>query len=223
MWLFCLRRRAPVVLKLCAFMIMLVIASTPLAWAQTTAAATTVDLSPVVQWLLGLLSLGGTALAGMATTWLYAKLGISKDSAAAAAIQAAEQKAGAIAYSFIASQGAKITNVSVKNQAIAVGANFMMTEIPAALARMGVSQASVLQRSEAELGKLLAGDPTVSVGAAAPAAGPVVSSTTEAAAVPVVSAIAPIVAMESQAISAVASGSQVAAALLNAVPVATSP
>jgi hypothetical protein len=152
------------------------------AWAQTAAAATTIDLSPVLQWLLGLLSLGGTALAGIASTLIYAKLGITKDSAAAGVIQAAEQKAGALAYSFIASQGAKITDVKVRNQAIAAGANFMLTEVPGELARLGISQASVLSRAEAELGKLLATDPSVSIGTAAPPA-------VEAAVMPMMSAV----------------------------------
>jgi hypothetical protein len=154
--------RRPVV----AMLIMLIVLALrpPASWAQTTTGGTVIDLSPVVQWLLGLLSAAGTVVAGMVTTWLYAKLGIAKTSAAAAAIQTAEGKAGAIAYSFLASKGAAITDVTVKNQAIAAGANYIMAEVPKALETMGISQASVLTRAEAALGKLLAADPTVSVG-----------------------------------------------------------
>jgi hypothetical protein len=155
-----------------AMLIMLIILALrpPASWAQTTTGGTVIDLSPVVQWLLGLLSAAGTVVAGMLTTWLYAKLGIDKTSAAAAAIQTAESKAGAIAYSFLAAKGAAITDVTVKNQAIAAGANYMMAEVPKYLAQMGISEASVLTRAEAALGKLLAADPTVSLGGAATAA-----------------------------------------------------
>ena len=76
-----------------------------------------------------------------------------------------------------ASAGGSVGNVTLTNAAVAHGMQYIMQSMPDALQRLGVTPDHVGEMVTAELGKLLAVDPNVSIappvspaGAPAPAA-----------------------------------------------------
>lgn len=131
-----------------------------------------VDLSPLVQLAVTLAGAAITAGVSVLVPLIVRKLraaGIEIDQAQAAAIQGVADVGAQAAYGFIAKQGAKITDVTVRNQAIAIGAQHVIDSLPGYLASQGVTREHVEKMVEARLGGLLAADPTVSVGGGSPA------------------------------------------------------
>lgn len=84
-------------------------------------------------------------------------------------IEAVGRAAGG-AYLSIVQSGLSVRDPQVITKAIAVGGAYLAERIPETLAQAAVTPAGAAQMVGAELGKLLAADPTVSVVEPAPAA-----------------------------------------------------
>jgi hypothetical protein len=118
------------------------------------------DISPV----LPLIDEGGKALIGCVVTAILAWIGVHvRNALFRQAIDMAVRRAGGLAYDALASAEGSLSRAVLKNQAIEKGVNYMLARVPGALKTMGVKTGDLGPMVKAELGTLLAVDPTVTV------------------------------------------------------------
>lgn len=108
----------------------------------------------------------GTVLTGLAAwvaRWIVGHLRLQADSLAAQAILAAATRGAGLAYSALATQASHIGDQPLRNVAVGRAVGYVTTSVPGYLARLGVTPDRLQQMVEAELGKLMAADPTISI------------------------------------------------------------
>jgi hypothetical protein len=124
-----------------------------------------IDLTPLVQALaalaLAVISAAMPYLAPLLRRYLHIQLTATQ----AGAIQAAADAGAKAAYGYIATNAASYRDVTLRETAIAKGAQHVIESAPEAMTALGVTPEHVRNMVEARLGGLLATDPTVSIGA----------------------------------------------------------
>ncbi len=91
------------------------------------------------------------------------------------AVTGACQQGANLAYEFLVSEGSAISNIPIKNSALATGVNHVLSSVPDAIKAMGINQDQIERMVKARLGGLLAQDAGVTVAEDAPAATPAAS------------------------------------------------
>jgi hypothetical protein len=124
-----------------------------------------IDLMPVAEGLVSLVAIVVLGAIPFVLPALLRRLRIADNSALAQRIEVAAVAGAGAAYSYamerIAAGG--LTNVEVKNAALANGANYVLRSLPDTLHALKVDDEHVRQMVAARLGALMAQDPTVSI------------------------------------------------------------
>lgn len=140
----------------CALALSLLFAAAP-AWA-----ADPVTWGDVVQPLLPYAGAILSGLAGWLAIQLLAWLRLSSNQAMAQAVTAAAGRAAGLAYQLLATQvEGPLSGAAIKQQALARGVGYLASAMPDFIRRLGLTPERVQLMVEAELGKLLAADPSV--------------------------------------------------------------
>ncbi len=124
------------------------------------------DLTPLVQALAALALAAVTAATPFIAPLLNRYLHVRLTATQAAAIQSAAQAGAQTAYGFIAANAGNYRDVTIRNAALAKGAQHVIASVPDALATLGITPEHVKAMVEARFGGLLAADPTIGIGAA---------------------------------------------------------
>ncbi len=129
----------------------LVLASTGPAFAD---AGYSIDLRPVVEPVaVAVLSIVGI-LAGFAVRWVAKKIGVEKlieDETIRGYLERAMEAGAHFALGRL--RDPSFTQIETRSQAVAAAANYVVAQVPGALARFGIDQASLARMVEARLAK----------------------------------------------------------------------
>ena len=126
-----------------------------------------IDLAPAVQALAPLALAALTAAVPYALVLARRAIGLKFTSQQQSSVIAAVDGGAQAAYGFLVTNGGSVLNTSIRNTAIATGANHVLADVGPALKALNITPERVHAMVDARLGGLLATDPTVSVGAAA--------------------------------------------------------
>lgn len=138
--------------------------------ADTAAPATWNDaLAPLAAALQPLAAAALTAIAGLLARAIVAHLKLAAGSAQAQLVTAACQRAAGIAYQFIVQSGGHVGDAEIRNVAVARALGYVSAALPGTIAALGLTPERLTAIIEAEFGKLLALDPTVSIAPPPPA------------------------------------------------------
>jgi hypothetical protein len=133
--------------------------------------ATIVTVQPLIQVLLPYVASIAVALLTAAGGWLTAKLSkylnASQQAVIQQAIGAAATRGAGIAYQALATAGANIGNIPVHNAAVAGGVNYVLNSMADTIKAAGITPDHISNMVTAELGKLMAVDAGVTIGAVA--------------------------------------------------------
>lgn len=124
----------------------------------------TVDLSGILQIVLGLAAAAVAAAIPILVPFILKRIGIANDADLAAKLDAALTAGAGAAYNYGLSQAQGLSSVPVHNTAVAVGAGYVISKLPEALDHFNITADGVKERVAARLGVLLASDPTVTAG-----------------------------------------------------------
>lgn len=133
---------------------------------------------PLIQVVAPYIVSAGVAVLAALASWLTGKLSKYLNAAQQQVIQKAmgdaTARGAALAYSALVTTGTDISNIPVNNAAIATGANYVLNSMTDTIKAAGITPEHVATMVTAELGKLLAADPgvTVSTPPALPAPAP---------------------------------------------------
>jgi hypothetical protein len=122
-----------------------------------------VDLTPLVQALAALALAAVTAATPYLSLLLQRYLHVRLTASQSALVQCAADAGAKAAYGYIVQSGASYRDVTVRDTAIAKGAQHVVTSAPQALTSLGITPEHVRNMVEARFGGLLAADPTVSI------------------------------------------------------------
>jgi hypothetical protein len=124
-----------------------------------------IDWNPVIQVIAPVVATLLMSLLGYVVMLMKQRLNLAENSAAALALNNAVQQAGGLAYTFLAKQanGAAHSD-AMQSAAVSIGVNHVANEEPAAMKLIGKTNADISVMVQGEVGKLLAADPTVSIG-----------------------------------------------------------
>lgn len=124
-------------------------------------AADAVTWGDVVQPLLPFAGAVLSGLAGWLAIRVLAWLNLSGNQAMAQAVTAAASRAAGLAYQVLATQVDRLGAAEIKQQALARGVGYLSATMPDFIRRLGLTPERLQLLVEAELGKLLAADPSV--------------------------------------------------------------
>jgi hypothetical protein len=125
---------------------------------------TTVDLTPIVTTLLGIVSVAITTAIPILVTAVLKRLGVANDADLRQSLTAELQAGAGAAYKYATEHEGGLANVAVHNAAIVEGVNHVTAIMPDIITKLGLSDADVQNMVTAQLGKLLASDPTITAG-----------------------------------------------------------
>ena len=123
----------------------------------------TVDLSPLAAVLLPFVQAAVLAAVPLLLVWLRQHLTLMQDATLARAVAECVSRGAGLTYQMLAAAGGSVGSVTLTNAAVAHGVQYVMQSMPDALKRLGVTPDHVGAMVTAELGKLLAVDPNVSI------------------------------------------------------------
>lgn len=134
--------------------------------AQAAAGATagTVDLSPLIQWLIGAVSAALTAAVPILVRYFFSKMGIDRNSAFVEMVANAASRGAGIGYNWILTKAPAAAPIEVKNEAVRIGLDYVMKSFPDYIKKLGADKDQIERMVDGELGKLLAVDPNIQVG-----------------------------------------------------------
>lgn len=124
-------------------------------------------LAPLVPFAAAVIA----AVLGVVARAVVRHLGLQANAVLAGLVDTAVKRAAGLAYSFMLAEASHIGDQSTHNIAIAKAVGYVTAALPDTLAKLGLTPDSVAAMVSAELGRLLAVDPTVGI-PAAPAAAP---------------------------------------------------
>lgn len=129
-----------------------------------------IDWTPIVAVVAQVVLAGAVSAAVPIAALLYRKA-MHRDLSQSQleAIQRAAQQGANLAYGVIVASGSKLSNVSMKNAALAQGVQHVLASVPEAIFSQGITQQHVAQMVQARFGGLLAIDPAVTIAADLPA------------------------------------------------------
>ena len=122
-----------------------------------------IDLAPLVQVLAMLALAALTAVTPYLAPAIRRYLHVQVTASQAAAIQSAADVGAKAAYGYIVTNGANFRDFTVRNAAVAKGAQHVIASTPGALAALGITPDHVRQMVEARFGGLLVADANVTV------------------------------------------------------------
>ena len=123
----------------------------------------TVDLSPLAAALLPLVQAAVLAAVPLLLVWLRQHMVLMQDATLSGSIADCVGRGAGLTYQMLATAGGSVGSVALTNSAVAHGVQYVMQSMPDALKRLGVTPDHVGAMVTAELGKLLAADPNVSI------------------------------------------------------------
>lgn len=129
-----------------------------------------VDLTPIVQGLVGLATAAIVAMIPYVIPLMRQRLHVAITADQQAGLERALNAGAGVAYKFavgLIDQGG-LSNVNVHNAALAMGAQYVAAHFPDTMADLGATPDAVRGAVSARLGTLLASDPTVTAGMPAP-------------------------------------------------------
>lgn len=150
------------------------------------------NLLPALDALRGLVYAAVLAALPIVIPTLLRRLNMGIAADQAARIEKAAEAGAGLAYQYAAAHEGGLSNVPVRDAALAAGINHVSASVPAALDALGITPEHVSQMVAARLGALLANDPTVTAGTPTPAPAPtlqVVHAADPAAATPTTQAV----------------------------------
>lgn len=150
---------------------------------------TSVDLTPVVQALAGLVLAAMLAAARYVVPALIAHLKLQVTDSQRAAVLAACESGADLAYKFIVDNGASFAHVPIRNAAIAQGMSYVVSRMPDTLKALGLTTAHVTDIVTAKLGARYVDDQGISI---APTVAPAASAAAPAPKAPPVAAPVPL-------------------------------
>lgn len=124
----------------------------------------TVDLSPIVQALVGVAALVVSAAGPIIAAAIVRRLHLAQGSAAAQAVTAATETGAGIAYAALVARSHQTASIEIHNAALAAGVQHVVEAVPGAMQRVGVTEETAARMVTGKLGALLARDATVSPG-----------------------------------------------------------
>lgn len=122
-----------------------------------------IDLHPVLAGLLSLALAIVTAAIPILVRAALARMNLANQADLADRITAAADTGAGLAYGALVKAGQGVANPVVKNEALAIGAQYVLTQVAGPLAALGKDPSSVTAMVDGKLGRLLALDPAVSV------------------------------------------------------------
>lgn len=126
-----------------------------------------IDFAPALQGVAMLAASVITAATPIGVAMLRGWLATKISAQQADAIAGAASRGAGLAYEHLVRAGGGVHHAEIANVALAKGANYVLAAFPDAIARLGVTPERVHAMVTAELGKLLAIDPTATVTAPA--------------------------------------------------------
>lgn len=123
----------------------------------------TIDLSPLAAALLPLVQAAVLAAVPLLLVWLRQHLVLMQNATLSSAIADCVGRGAGLTYQMLAAAGGSVGSVTLTNAAVAHGVEYVMQSMPDALQRLGITPDHVGAMVTAELGKLLAVDPNVSI------------------------------------------------------------
>jgi hypothetical protein len=145
------------------------------------------DLANIAGGLASLASVAVVTAIPIVVPALLKRMGIANNAALTAQLDVLCESGAGAAYKYAASSATGLSDVNVHNAALAAGLNYINARAPDLAKQCGLTPDHVAQQVSAELGKLLATDPTVTAGVpvATSTAVPVVTDSKQPAVLPV--------------------------------------
>jgi len=129
-----------------------------------------VDLTDLFKAMVSLIAALIITVTPYIIMWMERKLKVDQNAQVQAlnaeavqAIDAGVKRAAGIAYNYVVANGGNYLDPVVKNSALAMGLNHMISSFPDKLALVGLDQAGIIRMVDGELGKLAASDPSISL------------------------------------------------------------
>ncbi len=132
-----------------------------------------VDISPLVQALIGTAAAVVTASGPIVAALIARKLHLEGNAAAVTAIDQACNTGAGLAYAALVAESNKPASVDIKSAAIASGVQHVLATVPDAIARSGITEDAIGRMIVGRLGTLLSRDPSVPAGPSASVPPPV--------------------------------------------------
>lgn len=134
--------------------------------AQVTTGTTisSVDLTPLITWLIGAISAVLTAAVPIFIRYFFSKMGIDRNNAFVDMVANAASRGAGIGYNWILTKAPSSTPIEVKNEAVKIGLDYVLKSFPDYIKKLGISSEQIERMVDGELGKLFAVDPNVQVG-----------------------------------------------------------
>jgi hypothetical protein len=128
-----------------------------------------VDLAGVANVMLSLAAAAVTAAIPIVVPALLRRMRVADNADLSGKIEAAAQAGAGVAYQYAAARSLDggLSHLSIHNEALAEGANYVALHVPATLTTLGITPATVSEMVSARLGVLLAKDPSISAGSPA--------------------------------------------------------
>lgn len=136
-----------------------------------------IDLSPLVQALIGTAAAVITLSAPVVAALIAKRLHLEDNSQAKDAINGAVQTGAGLAYSALVAESGKPASVEIKSAALALGLNHVISTVPDALKKVGVTDNAVAEMVAGRLGMFLSRDQSVTAGPSASAPPPSATTT----------------------------------------------
>lgn len=123
-------------------------------------------MRPILDALLPLLAAVISVAVPILTRALLARFKLQDNAVLAGLVSEAAKRAGGIAYAMMVAEAGHIGDQPIRNVAIAKGVGYVSQMLPETLAKLSLTPDHVGQMVAAELGRLLAADPTIGIPAA---------------------------------------------------------
>lgn len=124
----------------------------------------TMNFAPLLNVLLPLMLAAVTAAIPVIVTAVLTRLGVANNTDLAAKLNAVAIEAAGVAYNYALSRANGLSEVQVYDSALTEGMNYVINHAPDVLQKLGVTPDEVKTQVAAQLGVLLATDPSVSAG-----------------------------------------------------------
>lgn len=125
---------------------------------------TTVDITQIVNYLLGIVLASVLAAIPIVVRAMLKRFGIANDADLADKLTTAADAAAGAAYKFALGHEGGLSRLDVHNAAVAVGVDYLTSNMSQTMQALGVTQANATAMVSARLGTLLAADPSVTAG-----------------------------------------------------------
>lgn len=99
-----------------------------------------IDLSPLVNELVSVLAMVLTTIAGLGVRALFKKLGLQEERELREALEIAAQRGISLAANRLAQESKRLDNVEVRNELVALAANYVVKSTPGAVKKFNLNE-----------------------------------------------------------------------------------